>query len=249
MNPQDDFIKRISEMTELAKDQQNVIFEDQLEAIFPEAAEDSAKKEVLLQYLKEKRIGLNEQVDTNEFLSEEEKNFLDYYLEDLENERELSEGEREAMKISAISGDSDAQNSILSDFLKNVVEIAKLYAGQGVMLEDLIGEANIALVSQLSGVEALEKPDEVEGYLSRICMDAMQDFIAGEMDELSEEEKLVKKVNKVSKAARDLSKLLGRKVTIDELSEESKISKASIEKALKLTANKIEEIEIPDYLK
>ena len=55
MSEQSEFIKRIGELVELAGEQENVIFDEQLEAIFPEAAKDSAKKQVLLDYLKEKK--------------------------------------------------------------------------------------------------------------------------------------------------------------------------------------------------
>ena len=100
-------------------------------------------------------------------------------------------------------------------------------------------------MESLGNLGALGSADEVDGFFSKICMDAMQDTIALRQDELSEDEKLVKKVNKVAKAAHDMSLFLARKVTVDELSKESGISKAMIEKALKVTANKIDGIEIP----
>lgn len=248
MSEQNEFIKRINELTELAGEQENVIFEEQLEAIFPEVTEDSAKKQVLLDFLKEKKIGLNEKIDVEELMSEDEKNYLEFYLEDLKGAGELTPGEREAFRIRAIAGEEDAQALVLQDYLLNVVEIAKLYAGQGVMIEDLIGEANIALVMALPNICALDKPAEVDGFFGKTVMDAMQDTIARHIDELSEDEKLVKKVNKVSKAAKDLSMLLGRKVTVEELMEESKMSRNYIVSAMKLCGNRIEELETPEEL-
>lgn len=249
MNEQNEFIKSINDMLELAYDQENVIFTNQLEEIFPEVKTDEAKKQVLLDYLKEKKIGLDHPVDAKDYMSVEEIDYLKYYMDDLDKEEKLSDGEREAYRKNAIAGDEDAMMLALKDYLPNVVDIARLYVGQGVMIEDLIGEANIALMTSLEGLGALDEASEVDGFFAKICMDTMQDVIAKEMDALSEEEKLVKEVNKVSKAAKDLALLLRRKVTIEELSEESKISRAKILKALKLTANQIEDIEIPDELK
>nr|MCR4961207.1 hypothetical protein [Lachnospiraceae bacterium] len=217
--------------------------------IFPEAKDDSAKKQVLVDYLKEKKIGLNEKIDTDEFITQDEKKYIEYYLEDLKASKQLTKGEREAFRISAIAGDKDACDIVLQDYLVNVVDIAKLYAGQGVLVEDLVGEANIALVMALEGLWSLEHPEEVDGYFGKIAMDAMQDTIARHMDEMGENEKMVKKVEKVAKAAKNLSKLLARKVTVSELSEESKLSENYILSALKLCGNKIEEIEIPEDLK
>lgn len=249
MSEQSEFIKRIGELTELAADQENVIFEDQLYDIFPETKEDSAKKQVLVDYLKEKKIGINEKIDTEEFMTEDEKNYLEFYIEDLKGAGELTPGEREAFRKSAIAGDPAAANIVLQDYLMNVVELAKLYAGQGVLVEDLIGEANIALVMGLNGLGSLEFHEEIDGYFGKIVMDSMQDAIARHMDELSEDEKLVKKVNKVSKAAKNLSELLGRKVTVEELCQESKMSRNYVISAMKLCGNRIEEIETPDELK
>lgn len=244
MSLENDFIKRIKELTALAADQENVIFSDQLEAIFPEIVSDESKKTVLIDYLKEKKIGIDEKLDINEFITDDEKKYLEFYYDDLKQIERLSESERLAHTIGAMAGEKSEMDIITNDYLMDVVEIAKLYAGQGVLLEDLIGEGNIALLGAVSMLGSLEEPKEAEGFIGKMVMDAMQDMIAMNMDEMSEEEKLVKKVNKVSKAAKELSTLLGRKVTVEELSEESNISKAAIEKALKLTANKIEGIEV-----
>lgn len=249
MNEQQEFAKRIAELTELALDQENVIFEDQLFDIFPEVKEDEAKLNVIKEYLKEKKIGLNAKVAFEDVISDEEKNYLEFYLEDLNSQPKLTQGEREAFIMSAMAGDESAQMVVLQDYLKNVVEIAKLYAGQGVMIEDLIGEGNVALVTAVTMLGSLEKPSEAEGFLAGQVMDAMQDFIAVQMDENSAEEKLLDKVNKVAKEAMELSETLGRKVTIEELMNESGLSRAQIEKALKLTANSIDGIEIPEELK
>lgn len=245
MNEQQEFAKRINDLVELAADQENVIFEDQLFDIFPEVKTDSAKYDVIKDFLKEKKIGLNEKIAFMDVISEDEKNYLEFYLEDLNSQPKLTQGEKDAFRLSAMAGDEEAQMVVLSDYLLNVVEIAKLYAGQGVLLEDLIGEGNVALVSAVSMLGSLEKPSEVDGFLASQVMNAMQDIIAEAMDENGAEEKLLEKVNKVAKEARELSEALGRKVTVDELSNESGISKAQILKALKLTANSIEEIEIP----
>lgn len=243
MSEQSDFIKRINELNELAADQENVIFEDQLYDIFPEVKDNEASKQVILDYLKEKKIGLGDKVNADDYMTDDEKSYLNFYLEDLMGAGTLSDGEREVYRKRAISGDPEAKTVVLNDYLINVVDIAKLYAGQGVLVEDLIGEANIALVMALDNLEALENADEVDGYFGKICMDTMQDLIGRRQDELNEDEKLLKKVNKVAKAAKELSAMLGRKVTVEELSVESGLSKAAILKALKLTANKIEEIE------
>lgn len=249
MNEQEEFLKKINELTELALDQENVIFEDQLYMIFPEVKGDSTKLDIIKSFLNEKKIGLNKKLELNELITEDEKNYLDFYLEELKEIEELSKGEREGYLLSAMAGDEDAKLKIINDSLKNVVDISRLYAGQGVLVEDLIGEGNLALISALDFLGSCENASDAETFLSSRVMDAMQDLVAANMDESSSEEKLLKKVEKVSKAAKELSEAYRRKVTVDELALESKMSRKYIIEALKLTANKIEEIEIPEELK
>lgn len=249
MNEQQDFIKRINECVELAIDQENVIFEDQLFLIFPEAKEDKAKFEVLKQFLDDKKIGLNEKLSIDKLITKEEKNYLDIYLEELKEKDPLSQGEREAYMLSAMGGDEDAQMIIVNDSLMQVVEIAKLYAGQGVFMEDLIGEGNLALMTSISHMESATNASEGENLLAEAIMGAMENLVADTVEAAGAEEKLLDKVNKVASAAKELSDTLGRKVSVAELSLESGLTEAAIIKALKLTANMIENIEIPEELK
>lgn len=243
MNEQHDFIKRINELCELALDQENVIFEDQLYDIFPEVKDDEAKLNVIKDFLNEKKIGLNEKLSFESLITQDEKNYLDFYLDELKETEPLTPNEREAFMLSAMAGNEDAQAIILTDTLKNVVEIAKLYAGQGVLLEDLIGEGNLVLVTAVTLLGSCENAKEAEGLLASQIMDAMQDLIASNMDETSAEEKLLNKVNKVSLAAKELADDLGRKVTVEELMQESGMSRDYILKAIKLTSNMIEDID------
>lgn len=242
MIDQNEFIKKINDLTDLAEEQGNVIYKDQLFELFPEIKEKEEALKVITDYLKEKKIGLDEKLSFEDVVTEEEKNYLDYYLEDLKAIAPLSKGEREGYMLSAMSGDEDSKAKIISDTLSSVVDIAKLYAGQGVFLEDLIGEGNLTLMTVMDLIGSCENAKEADGLISSQIMNAMQDLIAERMDESKNEEKILKNVNKVADAAKSLYADLKRKVTVEELSKESGISEASIKKALKLTANKIDEI-------
>ena len=103
-------------------------------------------------------------------------------------------------------------------------EIAKLYAGQGVLLEDLVGEGNLALSFGVTMLGSLEKPEEVEGMLGKMIMDAMEEYIAEHAENSKIDKRVEDKVNKVADKARELAEELQRKVTIEELMEETGMS-------------------------
>ena len=68
-----------------------------------------------------------------------------------------------------------------------------------------------------------------------MIMDAMEDHIKQVSDLKESDEKILKKVNRVTDKARELSEVLGRKVTIDELVSESGLSRKSVEDAIRIS--------------
>ena len=128
-------------------------------------------------------------------------------------------------------------------YLPQVIEVAKLYAGQGIFLEDLIGEGNVALTAGVTMLGALENASEAQGMLGKLMMDAMEELIREDFEEQKKDHKIADKVNKVADAANELSQTLGRKVTPAELADETGMSLYQILEAIRVSADKIEQID------
>lgn len=128
-------------------------------------------------------------------------------------------------------------------FLPQVVDIAKLYSGQGVLLEDLIGEGNVALAAGVEMLGCLEAPEEVEGMLGKMIMDAMENYIAENSEAKKADMQVVDKVNRISDQAKELAESLQRKITVEELAAETGIDEEEIKEAIKFSGNKIEYFE------
>ena len=154
-----------------------------------------------------------------------------------------TDGEKLAFAMSAMAGEADAQQRLIEIHLADVAEIAKLYAGQGVLLEDLVGEGNLALSFGVTMLGSLEKPQEVEGMLGKMIMDAMEEYIAEHAENSKIDKRVEDKVNKVADKARELAEELQRKVTIEELMEETGMSRKMIEDAVRMSGFKIEDID------
>ena len=243
MNQEIEFAKKIEEIKELAKIQGNVVSKSQLEATFEEIGMAPEQLAPVYEYLKDKKIGVDEKVDLDEYLTSDETDYLNMYMESLSELPERSEGEKKAMYIGAMAGDIDAKNAVIEIMLPDIVDMAKLYVGQGVLIEDLIGEGNVAVSVGIDMLGALESPDEVPGALAQMAMNAMEQIIGEEEDNRKIDNKMVDKVNKIADAARELAQDLGRKVTVDELAAEGKYSKKAIEDAIRVSGKKIEDIE------
>lgn len=234
------FAKALEELKDTASLQGNFVTKEQIEEVFADFKLDEERFGFICDYLKQCRIGIDEPVNPHDYLSEEEKSYLDNYLEELASLKEMSESERYAAAMSAMAGDKEAQHKLVEAFLPQVVEIAKLYAGQGVFLEDLIGEGNMAAVMGVQMLGCLEDAKEADGMLAKMIMDAMETFIGENVQAHQEEQKLSDKVNKVADAARELAEELQREVTAEELSAESGLSLKVIAEAVDISGGKIE---------
>lgn len=240
MNKEVQFAKALEAVRKKAKEQNNCISKEQVEEAFAPFALPEEQMEMVYQYLRQHKIGIGEQIDLDEYLQDEEKDYLEHYLEELRALPEVSEGEKEAITLSAMAGDIDAQRKLTEIYLPEVAEIAKLYAGQGVYLEDLVGEGNVAVAMAVTMLGALEHAAEAQGMIGKLIMDAMEEYIAENAQESQKDKRIADKVNKVADAANELYEELHRKVTVEELMAETGLSRKAIEDAIRMSGDKIE---------
>lgn len=243
MNQEVLFAQILEKVKKTAKEQGNCISKEQVEKEFDVLNLDDEKLEMVFDYLSKNKIGIDKPVNLDDYLSEEEIDYLESYLNQIQGLPEVTEGEREAITLSAMAGDTDAQNKLIQIFLPQVIEISKLYTGQGVLLEDLIGEGNVAVSLGVSMLGALDNAKEAQGMLGKMIMDAMEEFIAENADEEEKYKKIADKVNKVADKANELAQDLHRKVTVEELMDETGMSRKTILDAVRISADKIDTIQ------
>ncbi len=75
------------------------------------------------------------------------------------------------------------RSAFIEIYLPQVIEISKLYTGQGVYIEDLVGEGNLALAQGVTMLGCLEHAKEAEGMLMKMVMDAMEELIQEDLTE------------------------------------------------------------------
>jgi len=244
MNKELLFAKTLEQVRKLAKEQGNCVSEEQVKEAFTELDLDNEQLQLVFDYLVKHKVGIGQPVNLDDYLSDEERDYLQDYLDEIAQLPTYTDGQIQAYTISAMAGDTQAQNQLVEVYLKDVIEIAKLYAGQGVFLEDLIGEGNVALAFGTGMLGSLEKPQEAQGFLAKMIMDAMEEYIAENASAEKADQKMVDKVNKVTEKAKELSEALHRKVSIEELAEETGMSVKAIQDAVRMSGFQIEYIEV-----
>lgn len=261
------FAHTLEKVRKIAKEQGDYIRKDQVKEEFSGLNLDDSQIQMVFDYLEkhgimeedaqgktevsEKPQGKGKAAQaaaTKESLTEEERNYLQAYLEEVAALPVYGKEELEAYMAAAIAGDTDARGHLTESFLKDVPDIAKLYVGQGVLLEDLIGEGNMALAMGLKMLEdrgqdkALKSFSEMQGMLVKQIMDAMETLIQENAANEKADRKVAERVNLVADKARKLAEELRRKVTPEELAQETELSLKAIQDAMRMSGYKIEDI-------
>ncbi|WP_026651232.1 RNA polymerase sigma factor region1.1 domain-containing protein [Butyrivibrio proteoclasticus] len=243
-NKEKEFAEILKLVTRTARENKNSITSEQVKDAFSELELDDKQFEMVFEYLKNHKIGVDEEaVFDDDNLTEEETNYLNDYLESLKALPVRTQGELEAIQMSAIAGDKDAQSKLIENYLPLVVDVARMYSEQGVFIEDLIGEGNYALTRGVTMLDAVGEPKEVEGFLYKMMLDAMENLIQDNLAEDTGSQKVLKLVQEVADKAEELAKDLRRKVTVKELMDETGWDEDKIRSAIKFSGDNIEDLD------
>lgn len=237
------FIKTLEALKENARLQNNQLTSMEINEAFEAMELDENALKLIYEYLEKNKIGVDKEAPIDENLSEEDMSYLNLYLEELKDLPKVTDGEKRAITMSALAKDADACNRLVEIYLPQVVEIAKLYTGQGALVEDLIGEGNVAVAMASTMLDCVESIDEVEGFIVKMIMDAMEELISEDLESKKVDESILSKVNLVHEKSEEMAKEYLRKVTPQEVAEELNISVDEVLEAIELSANHMDYIE------
>lgn len=182
-------------------------------------------------------------------LEDKDDDVVKMYQADIKSITILSEEEIVgAMKrLSAGSNKNDSE-ALINTFLKDVVRWVKEYAGGNVLMTDLIQEGNIGLmmaVAEFDYATAIsgDKPvKKLKDFLKKSVKDAALAVIYSQESENNVGYKIAGRVNAVNDCAKQMAEDFGRKVTIEEVAAEMKLSVEEVKEIVDLSSNKIEYI-------
>lgn len=243
MKNEQEFLRLLQDTLKQARRNGGRISRGEIGEIFGDFSLDEKQISQVEDYLKAHRIAVGASGQDADALQQEEREFLLSYQEMLKDIPRLSDSVLDAIRISAMAGEPSAQKELAEQMMGSVVDIARLYVGQGVGIEDLIGAGNEALSLGVTMLSHLESPKEVDGELGRRIMDSMEDMISMMLDDHARDREIEDLTNLVAGKAKELAQTLGRKVTMQELAREGEVTLEQIMEARRLTGDRIEDLE------
>lgn len=244
-NKELEFARALQGLLQTAREHHNIVTSEEMDAAFAGMELTEEQMRTVREYLHGENVGIDQALPLEEVLTEEEHNYLRDYEEMAAAIEQPADGVMDAIKINAMAGVQADQMRLAELMLPKVIDIARLYAGQGVYMEDLIGAGNEALVQGVQLLGPLERPAEVEPDLAERIMRAMEALVEENMSSAAAAQDAADLANKVMDAANALRDDLGRKVTVEELAAEEEVTEEEILEAIRVTGNKIESI---DYM-
>lgn len=162
--------------------------------------------------------------------NEEESAYYRMYLADLRNLPPYSKAREEELLARLLSGDTSVSQPLIEGRLRFAAKAAALYRGQGVLLMDLIQEANMALIM---AVDRYQGGSFEELILTEIkaAIDAAL-IEAGNAADVGS--RLASQVNSLMIVTARLAEELGREATLAELSEKMHMPEDNVKQLVKM---------------
>ena len=153
--------------------------------------------------------------------------------------RVLNKEENLEKRSEALAGDRAARNRLTEGHLGRVVELAREYAGQGVLMADLIQEGNIALLMAMETFAG----GEFGLHLTKEICSALDAAVAEQNGQENTGNYLASQANAMMKATEELVEELGREATLSEVAERMKLSEEMTRDIMKISMDALSVVE------
>lgn len=178
-------------------------------------------------------------IDTIRKHEEKDSIYLKMYLEDLSAIEDLSDNEEIELFSKIKDGDEHSKVRLIEGYLKLVVNIAKEYVNKGILIEDLIGEGNIGLMSGVNSIIELDNHYSLSNHLENKIRNAITEVVNENSDQGNFEKRVMERANYLNSASNELAEDLGRDPSMNELSAYTKISVEDIKDILNISGDSI----------
>lgn len=165
--------------------------------------------------------------------------FYQMYLEEMEDIVPCEEEETRELLKAVKEGREEAKKRLVEGNLQTALSFAKEFEGKGVLLTDLVQEANMALIMAVDQYSGMEDKAEFDGFAGDRIKKAL--FAAVKEEESAEQtgEELAARVNVLQQIAQGLAEELGREATVEELAHKMKMTVGEIQGIMKMAMDAV----------
>lgn len=229
------FIEQMDKLLTYGRSNGNCVKKEDVSEYFKDITLTDDQLQLIYNFLYDSKIGLDEPFDIEETLEEEDRDFLQMYIDELELIEKVTDKEKLRLLEEYLNGDASLKDKIIESYLWDVVETSKLYAQKGVMIEDLIGEGNVALSVGVSELAPDSSAKEADSFISDCIMSAMEELLYEDNGERQKADTWALDANEVLDKAKELAQTLGRNVKVSELAQFGDFEEEFIKEVLKIS--------------
>ncbi len=160
--------------------------------------------------------------------------FYQMYLEEMGHIPPCTREEQEDLLKEAAEGSKEAKKRIVEGNLRAALEYAREYDGRGVLMTDLVQEANMALMMAVEEYVQEEVRQEFDSFKSQRIREALAAAVEEQQSAKQTGEELAARVNVLQQISQLLAKELGREATVEELADKMKMTVEEISGIMKI---------------
>ena len=162
---------------------------------------------------------------------QEDRDVFQMYLDEMAEIPACGAEENRRLLEEMAAGSAEAKNRLIEGNLHRAMALTREYIGRGIPAEDLVQEANLALLSaaETCGGEVFEM------FLEKTVRSALEEAVRCQEAEDRVGEEMAARVNVLQDLSQDMARELGREATVEELAERMKMTPEEIREIMKMT--------------
>lgn len=165
--------------------------------------------------------------------------FYQMYLEEMGEIAPCTKEEAEHLLREIKAGSQEAKKRLVEGNLQTALSLSKEFDGKGVLLTDLIQEANMALMMAVEEYEGEADKESFDKFAEERMRSAVLELLEEEVAAGQTGEELTARVNVLQQISQMLAGELGREATVEELAAKMKMSVEEIQGIMKMAMDAV----------
>lgn len=169
---------------------------------------------------------------------EKEIDIFQMYLDEMSAIAGCDQAENARLVSLAMEGDDGARGRLIEGNLKYVLGISRDYIGRGMPVDDLVQEANMALMLAVEELAAMEE-DSFERFVEKRVRQMIGLAVEQQEAEDRTGKMMAEKVNLMQDVSRDMAEELGREPKVEELAQRLQMTDDEVRDIMKMALDAI----------